>query len=154
MLQCGEKQNQTNVLLFEKNREEVLSRSHRRLIGVGDQHVLIHLEKKKHVSCECLRQSVIVLCHCICPSPSRIPQMCPCHWGDGPHTGSAAAPELSPSGCTVARRRHRSCLACEHKTHEPCFHYDAGKMIISLACMFLRGWGMGDAVRGVVCVHG
>ena len=33
----------------------------------------------------------------------------PCHWGDGPHTGSAAAPEQLPSGCTSALHPGLSC---------------------------------------------
>lgn len=48
--------------------------------------------------------------------PSRILQMRLCHWGDGPHTGSTAAPELSPSGYTVALRRHLSCSAFKPTT--------------------------------------
>lgn len=115
-------------LLFEKDWEEVLCCSHRCLIRVRYQHILIHLIKEKekertwavtettHKFVWIVHLPICIVVLFVWSLPSRILQMRLCHWGDGPHTGSTAAPELSPSGYTVALHRHLSCSAFKRTT--------------------------------------
>lgn len=109
-------------LLFEEDWEEVLCCSHCCLIRVGYQYILIHLKKYKkkkrtwaQTKIEFMNYLFVCLWTAFISQFALLPyhnlRKCPCRWGDGPHTGSAAGPELSPFGCTSALLPHLSCSA-------------------------------------------